>query len=229
MSVLPSVEVGPGGDVDGAVVWMHGLGASGHDFEDLVPLLRLPRVRFVFPHAPQRAVTINMGLIMPAWYDIRSLTAPREEDERGVRESQGQIEALVAREVARGVPAARIVLAGFSQGGAMALFTGVRHAETLAGIMVLSGYEVLGSTREAEASPKNRLTPLLCCHGKHDQMVPPRAARAAYEAYAQGERPAAWHEFPMGHEVCLPEVEVVRDWLQARLPARKADLLSSGT
>jgi phospholipase/carboxylesterase len=227
--LLPCVEVGPTGDVDGAVVWMHGLGASGHDFEDLVPLLHLPRVRFVFPHAPQRAVTINMGLIMPAWYDIRSLTAPREEDERGIRDSQAHVEALVAREKGRGVPAARIVLAGFSQGGAMALFTGVRHRETLAGIMVLSGYEVLGATREAEASAANRLTPLLCCHGKYDQMVPPRGARAAYDAYAQGGRPADWHEFPMGHEVCMPEVEVVRDWLQARLPAVGADLLSSGT
>lgn len=229
MSLLPCLEIGPAGEVDGAVLWLHGLGASGHDFEDLVPLLRLPRVRFVFPHAPQRAVTINMGLIMPAWYDIRSLTSPREEDERGIRESQGQIEALLAREVERGVPAARIVLAGFSQGGAMALFTGVRHREPLAGLMVLSGYEVLGHTREVEATAANRLTALLCCHGKHDQVVPPRAARAAFESYAQAERPAAWHEFPMGHEVCLPEVDVVRTWLQARFAGQGADLLSSRT
>jgi len=227
-TLLPCVEVGPTGAVDGAVVWMHGLGASGHDFEELVPLLRLPRVRFVFPHAPQRAVTINMGLIMPAWYDIRSLTSPREEDERGIRESQGLIEALVTRELERGVPAARIVLAGFSQGGAMALFTGLRHAEALAGVMVLSGYEVLPQTRSAELSTANHETPLLCCHGSHDQVVPLGLARAAFEAHARAEREAAWHEFPMGHEVCLSEVDVVRAWLQARFAGQGADLLSSG-
>jgi len=226
-TLLPCAEVGPTDAVDGAVVWMHGLGASGHDFEDLVPLLRLPRVRFVFPHAPQRAVTINMGLIMPAWYDIRSLSSPREEDERGIRESQGLIEALVARELERGVPASRIVLAGFSQGGAMALFTGLRHAQALAGVMVLSGYEVLPQTRAAEASAANHLTPLLCCHGSHDPMVPLRSARAAFEAHAHAERKAAWHEFPMGHEICLPEVDVIREWLQARFAEQRVDLLSS--
>ena len=151
VDLLPCVEVGPEGEADGAVVWLHGLGASGHDFEDVVPMLRLPRVRFVFPHAPRRGVTINGGLIMPAWYDIlRFSDAAGSERADQVRESAELVEALLARERERGVPSARTVLAGFSQGGAMALYTGVRHAHPLAGIMVLSGYEVLPSERPAE-------------------------------------------------------------------------------
>lgn len=126
MELLPCVEIGPQTGADGVVLWMHGLGASGHDFEDVVPLLRRPRTRFVFPHAPRRPVSINMGLIMPAWYDIRTLGGPRDDDERGLRDSQGLIEALLAREVERGVPPGRIVVAGFSQGGALALHVGLR-------------------------------------------------------------------------------------------------------
>ena len=220
MELLPCVEIGPeGAAVDGAVIWMHGLGASGHDFEDVVPLLRRPRTRFVFPHAPRRAVTINMGLIMPAWYDIRSLGGPRDEDERGIRDSQRLIEALVAREIQRGVPAARLVLAGFSQGGAMALHVGLRYPEKLAGIMVLSAYEVLPETRAAEASPANHDTPALVCHGTYDPMVPLLGGQAACEALEANGRAVVWHEFPMEHQLCLEEIEVVARWLGERLPA----------
>jgi phospholipase/carboxylesterase len=218
-AVLPTVEVEPRSAAAGAIVWLHGLGASGHDFEPIVPMLGLPHVRFVFPHAPARGVTINGGLLMPAWYDIRVLSAVGGEDEEDVRESAAMVEALLAREEARGVPPERIVLAGFSQGGAMALFTGTRFPRRLGGIMVLSGYEVLAHTREAEASPANRETPLLACHGTYDPMVALTRGRAAYDAWAVGRPAAEWHEFPMGHEVVPAEIAVIRDWLAARFPA----------
>jgi phospholipase/carboxylesterase len=215
--VLPCVEIDAQGEPAGTVLWMHGLGASGHDFEPIVPLLELPRVRFVFPHAPSRGVTINGGLIMPAWYDILALgTAAGGEDADDVRESAAMIEALIAREGERGVPSENVVLAGFSQRAAMALFVGTRHARPLRGIMVLSGYEVLARTRDAEASDANRKTPLLACHGTHDPMISIVRARAAFTAYEEGRPEAEWHQFPMGHEVCPPEIDVIRRWLAAR-------------
>jgi phospholipase/carboxylesterase len=219
--VLPAVEIEPRGPAAGSVIWLHGLGASGHDFEPIVPMLRLPRVRFVFPHAPARGVTINGGLIMPAWYDILSLGRPEGgEDADDVRESAAMIAALVAREKERGVPPASIVLAGFSQGGAMALFTGTRHPEALGGLMILSGYEVLARTREAEVAAANRDTPLLFCHGTYDPMVPLARARAAFAAYGEGRPNATWREFPIAHEVSPEEIVVIRDWLTARFAGR---------
>lgn len=218
--VLPAVEIDARGEPAGTVIWLHGLGASGHDFEPIVPLLQLPGVRFVFPHAPPRGVTINGGLIMPAWYDILSLGAARGgEDPEDVRESAAMVEALIAREAQRGVSSDRVVLAGFSQGGAMALFVGTRHARPLRGIMVLSGYEVLAHTREAEASDANRDAPMLFCHGSFDPMVDIARARAAFSAYARRGSAAEWHEFPMAHEVSPPEIVVIRDWLAARFAA----------
>jgi phospholipase/carboxylesterase len=221
--VLPCVEVEARGETAGTVLWLHGLGASGHDFEPIVPLLHLPQARFVFPHAPTRGVTINGGLLMPAWYDILALGSSRGgEDPDDVRESAALIEALLAREAERGVPASRVVLAGFSQGAAMALFVAHRHPERLRGIMVLSGYEVLAHTREAEGHAANRDTPLLACHGTYDPMVPIARARQAYQDYAHPGRRAAWHEFPIGHEVSPPEIVVIRDWLAERFAATAA-------
>jgi phospholipase/carboxylesterase len=215
--ILEAVEVGPPEGAGGSVIWLHGLGASGHDFEDLVPLLGRPEVRFVFPHAPRRAVTVNMGLIMPAWYDIRSLGgAVRDEDDAGIRASAQLVTNLIRRENSRGVPSGKIVLAGFSQGGALALFTGMRHPDPLAGLMILSAYELLPETRDEEASDANRTTPLLLCHGDQDPVVPVQLGRAAFDAYATRERPAEKHEFPMPHAVCEEEVGVIRDWLAAR-------------
>lgn len=213
--ILPCVEMGPAEGADGSIVWLHGLGASGHDFEDVVPLLELPRVRFVFPHAPRRPVTINGGLIMPAWYDITSLATARGENERHVREAAELVRALLAREQERGVPASRVVLAGFSQGAALALHVGTRYGETLLGILVLSGYEILASTREAEVSTANAATPMLFCHGSHDPLVPLAAGRQAYDASAPG-RAAEWRAFPIAHQVSLDEIRVVRDWLHGR-------------
>ena len=214
---LPCVEVGPRGPADGAVIWLHGLGANGHDFEPIVPYLELPRVRFVFPHAPLRPVTINGGMVMPAWYDITALARPGGEDADQVKESSAQVGALIARENGRGIDSGRIVIAGFSQGAAVALHAGTRHPERLAGIMVLSGYEVRARSREAEASPANRRTPMLFCHGTEDPLVPVEAGRAAYEAYATPEREAVWREFPMAHQVSDEEIATVRGWLHDRL------------
>jgi phospholipase/carboxylesterase len=212
--LLPCVEVEARGEPRGSVVWLHGLGADGHDFEPIVSLLGLPIVRFVFPNAPARPVTINGGMVMPAWYDITSLggRGPGER-EADVRLSARLIEAVVEREETRGVPSTRIVLAGFSQGAALALHVGVRFPRPLLGIMVLSGYEVLPETRGAEASEANRATPMLFCHGTHDPLVGMERGRRAYQAYAGPERKAEWHEFPMGHEVSPAEIVVIRAWL----------------
>lgn len=217
--ILPAVELEPEAEAKGSVIWLHGLGASGHDFVDVPPLLGLSDVRFVFPHAPPRPVTVNLGLIMPAWYDIIELggSLRGQEDEPGIRRSAELIRALIAREEERGVPAGRVVLAGFSQGGALALHVGTRHPKTLAGIMVLSAYEVLPGTRQAEETEANRLTPVLICHGTYDPMIPWQAGRLLYDACSRDGRPAEWHTFPMQHQVCSEEIEVIRDWLKARL------------
>jgi phospholipase/carboxylesterase len=215
--LLPCVEVLPRGKPTSSVVWLHGLGASGHDFEPVVPHLRLPNTRFVFPHAPQRPVTINMGLVMPAWYDIAALDRTGAETERHVRESDGLVRALLEREKERGVPPARTVLAGFSQGAALALFTGVRYPETLAGLVALSGYELLGGTRAAEASAANQATPIFFGHGRYDPMVPLALGRAAHAAYAMAGRDAQWHEYPIEHSVSMPEIDEIGAWLRERL------------
>lgn len=216
-AVLPCVEIGPRGHAEGAVVWLHGLGANGHDFEPIVPYLELPRVRFVFPHAPLRRVTINRGMEMPAWYDIRSIGQQGDVDPAQVREAKSQVDALLRREKERGIAPGRTVLAGFSQGAALALHTGMRHPESLGGILVLSGYEVMPQTREAEAAPANRRTPMLFCHGTEDPLVRIENGRAAFEAHATPERDAQWREFPIAHEVSDEEIAAVRDWLHARL------------
>lgn len=221
-SPLELVEVAPTGRHDATVIWLHGLGASGHDFEPVPPLLGLPNARFVFPHAPHRRVTINFGMEMRAWYDILTLdrTGVREKA-ADIREAAEQVSALIADERAKGIPAARIVLAGFSQGGAMALHVGLRHDETLAGIMVLSAYELLAETREAEAHQANSTTPVFMAHGEHDPVVPVWLGEAARDALKgadpAGQRPLEWHTYPMQHEVCPDELRHVAAWLHARI------------
>ncbi len=220
MTPLPeAIEIESAPSPDAAVLWLHGLGADGHDFEPVVPELRLPRelrVRFVFPHAPVRPVTLNMGMRMRAWYDIVQLGGGRE-DEAGIRGSQAQLEALVARERARGVAAARIVLAGFSQGGAIALHTGLRHGERLAGILALSTYLPLAGTLAAEASAANRDVPLFMAHGNYDDIIPIERARQSRRALeALGTR-VEWHEYPMPHSVCGEEIADIAAWLRAVL------------
>jgi phospholipase/carboxylesterase len=218
--LLDALEVETAPSPQAAVIWMHGLGADGHDFVDIPPLLRLPRslaVRFVFPHAPMQPVTINGGMVMRAWYDVRPDAGARREDEAGVQASQQRIEALIARENGRGVPASRLVLAGFSQGGALALHTGLRHAGRLAGIMALSCFLPLADRVAAEASPANRDVPIFLAHGTHDPLIPLARARHAHEVLTRLSYPVEWHEYPMPHSVCDAEIRDVGLWLARRL------------
>jgi phospholipase/carboxylesterase len=216
---LETIEHETASAPDAAVIWLHGLGADGHDFEPVVPELRLPdtaRVRFVFPHAPVRPVTLNMGMAMRAWYDIYQLGGGREDGE-GIRASQSQVERLIARERARGVAAQRIVLAGFSQGGAIALHTGLRHGERLAGILALSTYLPLAEALAAERSDANSALPVFMAHGGFDDIVPverARQSRARLEALGYA---VAWREYPMPHAVCAPEIADIAAWLVTRL------------
>jgi len=204
---------------DAAVLWLHGLGADGHDFEPVVPQLRLPpqlRVRFVFPHAPVRPVTLNMGMRMRAWYDILQLGGGRE-DEAGIRESQALLEALIARERRRGVAPQRIVLAGFSQGGAVALHTGLRHAERLAGILALSTYLPLAGSLAPEHSAANLDVPLFMAHGRFDDIIPIERARQSRVALAGLGCKVEWREYAMPHAVCGEEIADIAAWLRAVL------------
>jgi phospholipase/carboxylesterase len=214
--LLDAIEIETAPAPTAAVIWMHGLGADGHDFEPIVPELGLgprPAVRFVFPHAPLRPVTINQGHVMRAWYDIRALAGVRREDEAGVRQSARQIEALIARERQRGVPAERLVLAGFSQGGAMALHTGLRHAERLAGVMALSCYLPLASTIEAEAAPPNRAVPIFWAHGVHDPMIPLAMAEQSRDRLAALGYAIEWHQYAIPHSVSAEEIAEIARWL----------------
>lgn len=216
---LETVELETAGTPDAAVIWLHGLGADGHDFEPVVPQLRLPpqlRVRFVFPHAPMRPVTINMGMRMRAWYDILQLGGGREDD-AGIRAAQGLLAALIARERERGVSARRIVLAGFSQGGAIALHTGLRHAERLAGILALSTYLPLAGTLAAERSAASGDLPIFMAHGRFDDMIPMARARQSRLALEGLGWTVEWREYPMPHAVCAEEIADIAAWLCANL------------
>src|SRR2546426_3948741 len=226
-ALLEAIEIETAPSPRRAVIWMHGLGADGHDFVDLVPALGLrdTPVRFVFPHAPMMAVTINRGMVMRAWYDVRDDVGVRREDEAGVRESQQRIEALIARETARGVAAKRLVLAGFSQGGAMALHTGLRHPERLAGVMALSGFLPLADTLAAEAAPANRDVPIFMAHGTHDPMIPLARARRARAGLTGLGYPVAWREYPMPHSVCAEEIADIAVWLGKGLCATRPLLI----
>ena len=219
--LLEAIEIETAASPTCSIIWMHGLGADGHDFVDIVPELGLPArpgIRFVFPHAPMRPVTINAGYVMRAWYDIRDDGGTRREDPAGVRASQKSIEALLERENARGVPARSIVLAGFSQGGAMALHTALRYGERLAGIMALSCSLPLADTLGAEASPANRDVPIFMAHGTHDPMIPMARAMRAREVLSGLGYRLEWHEYAMPHSVCLEEVRDISAWLGSVLP-----------
>jgi len=220
--LLESLEIETAPNPDAAVVWMHGLGADGHDFEPIVPELGLPataRVRFVFPHAPLRPVTINQGHVMRAWYDVRALAGVRREDEAGVRQSARQIEALLARERQRGIAPRRVVIAGFSQGGAMALHVGLRYPDRLAGILALSCYLPLATTLETEMSPANRDVPIFWAHGLHDPMIPLAMAEQGREQVAPLGYRIEWHQYPIPHSVSAEEIADVARWLERVLAA----------
>ncbi len=214
--LLDAIQLETGRDPERSVIWLHGLGADGRDFVPIVGELDLPAapIRFVFPHAPVQPVTINNGMSMRAWYDIVANDLARREDERGVRASQGFVEALVARERERGVPAARIVLAGFSQGGAISLQTGLRHPERLAGIMALSTYVPIAATLAAERNAANGDVPIFMAHGTQDPVIALAHARRSRELLERLGYPVEWHEYAMPHSVSPQEIDDIGAWLR---------------
>ena len=214
------VETGP--EPLGSVIWLHGLGADGHDFEPLVPQLSLPAdrpLRFVFPQAPVRPVTVNGGMAMRAWYDILSFDAAGRADESGLRASARTLESLIAAETARGVPASRIVLAGFSQGGAVALHTGLRYRPPLAGLLLLSTYLPLPDAFAAEvvaAAAKQPLSlPIFMAHGSVDPVLPLELGRESKARVETAGYRVQWHEYPMAHQLCAAEIDEIRGFLLA--------------
>src|SRR5437870_316382 len=213
---LDAIQIESGPHPQAAVIWLHGLGADGADFEPIVPELGLaaqPAVRFVFPHAPVRAVTINNGMRMRAWYDIAAVDLTNRADLAGVRESQAQLEALIEREKARGMRPERIVLAGFSQGGAIALYTGLRHAQRLAGIMALSTYLISPDALAAEATAANQGVPIFMAHGSADPVVRFQWGEASKRLLEAAGYEIEWHTYPMEHSVCFEEVQAIGAWL----------------
>ncbi len=212
--LLDAVEIETAKHPTASVIWLHGLGADGNDFVPIMGELKLPQaaIRFVFPHAPVQPVTINGGMRMRAWYDIKD-GAIRREDESGVRASQGLVEKLIAREKQRGTSAARLVLAGFSQGGAIALQTGLRHPERIAGIMALSTYLPIADKLPAETSAMNRDVPIFMAHGTQDPVIAlERAVQSRDILTSLGYAPQ-WHEYPMPHSVCADEIGDIGTWL----------------
>ena len=220
---LEALEFATAPDPKASVIVLHGLGADGNDFVPIAHELRLGSVgavRFVFPHAPSRPVTINGGYNMPAWYDILGLDShAQREDEAGLRASQALVEELIAREKVRGVAARRIVLAGFSQGCAMTLMTGLRHDERLAGLVGLSGYLPLAAKTEAERHAANRGTPVFLAHGTADPVIPIARARQSRDALVALGHPVEWHEYPMPHTVSPAEIADLNRWLLSALAA----------
>src|SRR5437763_3876351 len=207
---MDAIQIETGPNPDAAVIWLHGLGADGHDFEPIVPELELESaVRFVFPHAPIRPVTINQGMRMRAWYDILQLGGGPE-DEAGLRASQKLTEELIR---AQGLPANRIVLAGFSQGGAIVLLTGLRYAERLAGVMALSSYLPLAGTLAAERSEQNRDTLIFMAHGRYDDLIPMQRAQVSRDYLQKLGYAVEWHDYPMPHSVCAPQIADISSFL----------------
>jgi phospholipase/carboxylesterase len=217
---LPAVEHETAANPTCTIIWLHGLGADGNDFAPIVSELvdvAWPPLRFVFPHAPVRPVTINNGMSMRAWYDIYGFDLTARQDEAGVRTSINEVETLIAREHARGVPSERIVLAGFSQGGAIALAAGLRHAEKLAGVIALSTYMPIAATFAAERSAANADTPIFWGHGTADPVVVLQRGIESRELLQSLDYRVDWHTYPMAHAVCAEEISDLRRWLGQRL------------
>jgi phospholipase/carboxylesterase len=221
-TLLETVEVETGRNPSASVIWLHGLGADGHDFEPVVPeLVRQGEraLRFVFPHAPVRPVTLNNGYAMRAWYDILGIDRQSKQDEVGIRGSAAAVRALIARENERGVSSSRVVLAGFSQGGALALFVGLRYPEQLAGIMGLSCYPVLASTIDAERQAANQQTPIFLAHGTFDPMVDVSLGKEGHQLLEARGYQVEWRTYPMPHSVSPDEIGAIAAWLRRVLPA----------
>jgi len=220
MARLPVLELTTHPSPNASVIWLHGLGADGHDFVPIVKELHLPQsmaVRFIFPHAPMQPVSINNGMVMRAWYDIATENLERKPDNQGVLQSTQAINELIADEVARGIAANRIILVGFSQGGAIALTAGTRHPETLGGIMALSTYLPMPEELATKASRANQQIPILMVHGEQDSVIPMAMAKASFGALIAQGYAVQWQQYPMAHSVCGEEMGVISEWLQKLL------------
>jgi phospholipase/carboxylesterase len=220
--LLETVEIATGPQPTASIIWMHGLGADGHDFEPVVPHLGgalKHSVRFIFPHAPMRPVTLNAGMRMRAWYDILGLDLQSAQDEAGIRSSSEAIDALIKRENARGIETGRIVLAGFSQGGAMSLYIGARYPQKLAGIVALSCYLPLATKFATERLAANQAVPIFLAHGSMDAMIDERRGVESRTLLEAAGFNVEWHSYPMGHAVCGEEVAAISAFLQRVLSA----------
>ena len=219
--MLTAVEIETGPAPSLGVIWLHGLGADGHDFEPIVPELKLRfPVRFVFPHAPVRPVTINGGMAMRAWYDIRGFDRSAREDDAGIRASATAVTELIDRELERGLRADRVVLAGFSQGGAIALHAALREPRVLGGVIALSTYLPLAGTLAAERSAANERLPIFMAHGTADNVLPLTLGESSRRTLEAQGYAVDWHAYPMAHSVCLEEVSAIGAWLAALPPSR---------
>lgn len=213
---LERIVIEPQVEATAAVIWLHGLGDSGAGFAPVVPALGLPAghsIRFIFPHAPEQAVTINGGYIMRAWYDIKSMDLHDRADMQGVMASEQSVQALIDEQIAAGIPSERIVLAGFSQGGVMSLFTGLRYPQKLAGIMALSCYLPTGDVLPSQLSAANATTPILHQHGEQDDVVPLSAGLLAKNALEAGGYSVQWQTYPMPHSVIPVQLKAISTWL----------------
>ena len=221
--LIQHIELTTGAEPKGSVIWMHGLGADCWDFVPIVKELGLPEelpLRFIFPQAPTRPITINGGHEMPGWYDIAMNELERKPDEAGIRESQAAIDALIEREIARGISADKIILAGFSQGGAIAFQAGLRNKRALAGVLALSTYLTLGDSLAREKNIANANIPILMVHGTQDPVVPLSLAKSSRDTLTAYGYQVEWQEYPMPHSVCAEEVEAVGEWIESRFKSR---------
>lgn len=216
MALLECIEIEPGQSAQACVIWLHGLGASGHDFEPIVPELQLPEdlpVRFIFPHAPNIPVTVNGGMVMPAWYDILAMDIDRKVDENGVQASADAVDALIERELERGIPSDKIIIAGFSQGGAVAYQCALRHPKPLAGLLTLSTYMAMPVT----PSDANARLPVLVNHGTMDPVVPEQLGQRAVATLKEMGLNPEYRSYPMEHMVCLEQIREIGQWIRERL------------
>ena len=216
--LLDTIELTTGNTVEYSVIWMHGLGASGHDFEPIVPelhLLKRPGVRFLFPHAPVRPITVNGGASMRGWYDITSLEfSDRTQDVTGISESREAINDLIANEISKGIPASNIILAGFSQGGAIALYTGMTYPEKLGGIVALSTYFPMQETAQQTLTDAQKTIPVFMAHGLADDVINLRYAEQSHEFMKENGIDVEWHTFPIGHSVSSDEIKKIELWFK---------------
>jgi len=213
MSSLETLIIETSLPIKQSVIWLHGLGADGHDFAPIVPELKMPNTRFIFPHAPHKAITMNNGYEMRAWYDLFGLSMQHQQDEAGMREMQKKIVALIANEISKGISESNIVLAGFSQGGAMALFTALRHPKRLAGVLALSTYVCLKEKLAEEANPANQDLPILMAHGSFDSVITLDTCLVSRHLLESLNYKVEWHEHPIAHSVCAEEIDDISRFL----------------